>query len=279
MTAEKAPVESLRKGLAILEILSRFADVTGMPLSLISEKMGLRQNTTHNLLKTLCMCGYARNLGNGRYVLGTGPFELVKGSILVRDLHPLLSQTIERLSMELGEAVVLTVLQDDRRRVIGRATGQGAVQVNIRSVDNEDKPFWATVTGRVLAAHCTEGELAGLLETEGFPKSHWEGIADVDSLARALEAIRRRGFAEQVESGEVASVAVPVLDPAGLLTGALGLHFPAYRYTPSSQQKFIAGLRSGSARLAEALRVICRTSAAGHEGLDDYGMRNPKGIM
>jgi IclR family transcriptional regulator, acetate operon repressor len=269
MTLVKTPVESLRKGLAILDILSRFGGTMGAPLSLISGKMGLLQNTTHNLLKTLCLCGYARNVGNGRYVLGTGPFDLVKESLLARDLHPMLTQTIERLSVELGEAVVLAVLRDGRRRVIGRATGQGAVQVDARSVDNEEQPLWTTVTGRILAAYCTEEELARLVGNEGFPRDAWDGITEMGSLSLALDLIRRNGLAEQVQANEVASIAVPILDHTNTLTGALGLHCPAYRYNPSRQQEFIAGLRAGSARLAEALRMVCRTMADSHEGFNN----------
>ncbi|MBN2449345.1 MAG: helix-turn-helix domain-containing protein [Lentisphaeria bacterium] len=80
----RTPMESLRKGLVLLEcICSRSADGHGVLLGELAGAMGWKRTTTHNLAKTLVLCGFAENRGDGRYRPGWRLRDLTRSVFLV----------------------------------------------------------------------------------------------------------------------------------------------------------------------------------------------------
>ena len=196
---ERSPVEALRKGLEVLELLSRAPGGTGMPLVEIAARMGFKRTTAHNLLKTLTLAGFAVNEGDGRYRLGPKVGQLLRNRSAARPLSPRLLQYLVQLAVQLNENVVLTTLADGNRRVLARALGQQIVQVDADRLDGEHTRLWRTVTGRVLAAYATPEERAELVANAGFPGEDWNGITDSAGLDAALARIREQGYAEAHE--------------------------------------------------------------------------------
>lgn len=262
----RTPVEALRKGLRILEILSGSDVSGGVSLAQMAEAMSLKRNTTHNLLKTLCLCGYAENVGAGRYALGAGVFGLLRPRVLVRDSQPALQEVLSELSRTIGEDVVFASLISGRRRALARAGGGAPVRVASFATDVEEKKLWRTVTGRILAAYCTAAERRDLLAYAGIPGRDWDGIEDVMELDRRLSELRIQGYAEQIEHGEVASLAVPVLDPGGILIGALGIHLPVYRFGEERHQDLLSALRGAGIRIAETAKAAVMRLVLQQEG-------------
>jgi DNA-binding IclR family transcriptional regulator len=247
---ERTPVESLRKGLDILDLLCG-AGREGLTLAQVAEQMGLKRTTTHNLLKTLSMCGHAQNLGDGRYRVGPKVAEFARLLTAAVPVSPRMAGMVGRLAGELNENVVLTTLAGGRRRVLARALGAHAVQVDSCAMEGAVGYLWQTPTGRVLAARCTPDELDGVLAHEGMPAERWQGIDSGRGLERALEAVRQAGFAEQHER-EVAALAVPVEGAGGSLLGALGMHMPEYRWRREMRDKILDALRNTAAQLTAA---------------------------
>jgi DNA-binding IclR family transcriptional regulator len=251
------PVESLRKGLRILELLCD-AGREGLALAEIAGRMNLKANTCHNLLKTLCVCGYAANPEQGRYVYGEKIGALLR--LAAAEPPPSLVEAIGRLAAELNETIVLTTLAGGCRRVLLRAHGNRTIQVNCRTMEDAAGHLWQTPTGRVLAAYCGPRELDELLEREGFPGDRWAGIVDPDALTDALAAIRRQGLAEQ-HVRDVAALAVPVRAPSGLLLGAVGMYMPEYRWNEEVRERSVRLLRAAAPGLAERWHANERTDS------------------
>lgn len=245
---ERSPVEALRKGLEVLELLSRAPGGTGMPLAEIAARMGFKRTSAHNLLKTLTLAGFAVNEGDGRYCLGPKVGQLLRNRSAARPLSPRLLQHLVQLAVQLNESVVLTTLAEGKRRVLARALGQQIVQVDSDRLDGEHTRLWRTVTGRVLAAYATPDELAELVANAGFPGEDWDGIADSVGLDAALARIRELGYAEAHER-TAASLSLPVLDGDSLL-GALGIHLPEFRWQESFHSPFLTAMRRTVDRLA-----------------------------
>jgi len=246
--AIRTPVESLRKGLEVLELLSRANSPTGLPLVEVASRMGYKRTSTHNLLKTLALCGYAKNDGDGRYCLGWKTTQLLRNRLASGVLGPAVAPLLSELATQLDESVVLTSLVDGCRRVVARARGSQLIQVDPHLFNGEDKSMWGTVTGRVLAAFLDEEELQWVLQCEGMPGQEWpEASASEAKMASALAGIHDAGMAEEKE--EAASLAVPVLAGRRLL-GALGVHLPGFRWTSVRRAEFLPAMRHTAARLA-----------------------------
>lgn len=246
--SERSPVESLRKGLEVLELLSRAPDEHGLALVEIAARMGYKRTSAHNLLKTLTLAGYAENNGDGRYRLGSKVSQLLRNRSAARPLPSALLQPLVELAVQFNESVVLTTLADGTRRVLARATGQHIVQVDEDRLDGEHTPMWRTVTGRVLAAFAPDEEFAVLLANEGLPGDDWAQISDRATLASALAAIRQQGYAETHER-TAASLALPILQ-GGALLGALGIHLPEFRWQESFRPEFLKAMRRTADQLA-----------------------------
>jgi DNA-binding IclR family transcriptional regulator len=238
---ERTPVESLRKGLEVLELLSHAPGEEGLSLAEVAMRMDYKRTTAHNLLKTLAMCGYAVNDGEGRYRLGRKVAQLIRNRRAARPVSPELLQPLVQLAVEINENVVLTTLSAGNRRVLARATGQQIVQVDDELLDGEHTLMWEAVTGRVLAAYATEEELDELLTNVGMPHGNWLGVDTQADFARALATIRKAGYAESHER-TAASMAVPLLEE-GTLLGALGIHLPEFRWQEEFRNPFLNAMR------------------------------------
>jgi DNA-binding IclR family transcriptional regulator len=211
--------------------------------------MGLKRNTTHNLLKTLCLCGYATNEGKGQYIYGAGIVEMLRRMTAARPLSTRLAECIGQLAGELNETVVLTTLAGGRRLVLMRSSGTRTVQVSSSAMEREAGMLWETPTGRVMAAWCGPAERRRLIEDEGLPGERWDGIVTQAELQQALAVVRRAGTAEQ-HARDVASLAVPVLAAENVLLGAVGMHMPEYRWNAQAREKSLSALRAAAPRLA-----------------------------
>lgn len=248
------PVEALHRGLRILEILHGFSGGAGISLMEVSRQMGLNRSTVHNLLKTLVMCGYAENMGDGRYRLSGKLRRMAHEQVLNRisrgQARGVLA-VLAALSNQLGEALVLTALENGRRRVLARALGNQTVRVSTELMESDTLSIWHNVTGRVLAAYASAEDLAQVLARNGLPLRDWGGMDNEQAVRDALAAIRTTGHSTEVV-GEVFAQAVPVLDRRGQLLASLGIFMPLFRRNATPQLLEI--LQRGAADLADAMR-------------------------
>ncbi|NLF92949.1 MAG: helix-turn-helix domain-containing protein [Oligosphaeraceae bacterium] len=251
----RAPVQALRKGLSILELISFAPDGAGLSLSEISVQMGLKRSTAHNLLKTLCLCGYAENSGSGIYRGGWKLRQFGRALSLSGYHSGLFRSVLGSLAARTGEAVVFATLLNGRRRVVARASGGQEIQVDLIRLEPESMSIWSTVTGKILAACCSAPELALICQHYGLPDSDsWPGIGRLQELQAALGQIRQQGLSCNF-TAQVCSAAVPVYTGRQQLLGALGIHFPQFRHKPAADQAMFALLRQGAAELSAALET------------------------
>ncbi len=250
----KTPVEALRKGLDILDLLAARFPRSGAGLGEIAQSMSLRPSTAHNLVKTLRLCGYVRQNPDGRYSLGWKALSLRNAAFARIRADGPTARALANHAAVVGEALVLVVLIHGRRWVVGRAGARQAVRVDLEELETPTRPFWTLVTNRLLAAFAAPDELEEIIARQGRPgPEDWPEAASPAAFENALAQIRAHALAED-RSADVASVAVPAPESAGRgVLAALGSFLPAYRWTGEKRKTLTAGLRAAAAEIGPVL--------------------------
>lgn len=247
------PVQSVRKALDLLNLLV-FEDPgrEGLALGDLARRLQFPTATTHNLLKTLCACGYAAQAGVGRYTVGPRCLEIGRfNRLLTESTATVIRERMEALGRELNETVTFAVLADGRRLRLW--TTEPGHLIRIDAATLETRQLFTVPTGRILAAYAGPDDLERLLARYGLPTgSDWPQTTTRSALNRALADIRARGH-EILVRGELSAFAVPVLDAAGGLTGSLGCFSPSFRCPPPQHAAVVAALKHAAREMTAAL--------------------------
>ena len=219
-------VEAVERALAILEA---FGEGDG-PLSLaeIAARTGLYKSTILRLIGSLERCGYLRRRADGRYWLGASLWRL--GSRYRRgfDLAEQVRPELRRLVDSTGETASYYVREGDERVCLYRLNSPRAVRHHLE--EGARLPLDRGAAGRVLLAFSS-------------------------AAGEPFERIRReQAYVSLGERDpEIAAAAVPVLDAAGQLQGALAVSALITRFDEVARVRALAALRAGAARLAASL--------------------------
>ena len=248
ISKKDCPVESLRRGLELLDLLCGCGEA-GCGLADLSNRVGLKRTTVHNLLKTLVYSGYVSNLGDGHYGVGwrirrLGDLELLN-QIPGRRMENL-SSMMRDLTKEIDEALILAVCVNGRRRMVTRTSAGHSVEVNVDLLNNGPRPLWTWETGLVMAAFASEEEFAQIRAANDWPTEP----SFAAKLMFQLEEIRRTGYVS-LPNPSIYACAVPVLNSKGELLAALGLNQPLYRHRARETRRMIEQLQQGAALLAQ----------------------------
>jgi IclR family transcriptional regulator, KDG regulon repressor len=220
----------------------------------LAARLGLGKSTVHRLLATLADERLLEHDAvSGRYRLGLGIYEL--GAVVTAhvDLHEAAMPALVSLRERTGETVQVAVLD-----------GLEAVYV-----ERLDSPHTVRVFSRVghrLPAHCTSSGKALLA---GLPPPlldarlrHWQPVAmtprtitDEAALRAELRMIAQRGWAENVEEGEVgvASVGAPIRGIDGGVTAAVSVAGPIARVKGASLRRFSGAVVEAASSISRRL--------------------------
>lgn len=245
-TKKEIPVESLHRGLQILEYISGSMD-DGAMLSEIAEAMGLKRSTVHNLLKTLVSCGFAKNNGEGRYSLGWKVRSISNNQILMRigsGRMQSIQLELNRLTVDIGENLVLAALINGKREVIARTSSGHTIDVHTSMIEKINDPIWRFETGMILSAYSEPEELDRIISIYGLPdgKSH-------DELAAMLAKVREDGYSKFPHT-DIYAISIPVLDSQGHLLAAIAINQPLFRYTAEREAVMLEKLKRGAEHMA-----------------------------
>jgi DNA-binding IclR family transcriptional regulator len=219
-------------------------------VSELADRLGLGKSTVHRLLSTLALEGLIeRDPTTGRYRLGLKLYEL--GSIVGDhlDLHEVVAGPIDDLRNRTGETVHVAILDGPEVVYIARRESPHTLRLFGR-VGHRNHAH-CTSTGKLLLAYLPLPELAAILDDVPLPAHTSHTITDRGTLEDELEAIRRRGWAENIEESElgVHSVAAPIRDASGRVVAAISVAGPAARFTPEAMR----GVAVDTVRTADAI--------------------------
>lgn len=247
-----AGIRSVNRAIdAVEEVVRR-----GQPVGVreLARTLGLKVQTLHNLVKTLAMRGYlAQDAATRAYYPGPRLFELSGQVVRGTDLARLATPFMEGLAGELGESVLLAMMQGREIVWAAHTLGTRTVIANLDHPSRRDA--YNAATGRVLLAHAAPGVVRDYVRSHPTSRSASEHIRTRRDLDAELKRVRARGHAiiARRAADTISAVGAPIFDAAGSVPGALGISMPSSRFRGAHRRAVTHGLLQAAASLSAAL--------------------------
>ncbi len=242
-------VQSVLRSLDILELVA--ASEEGLALRELSERLGLKAPTAHNLARTLASRGFLQKTTRPvRYRLGRAVVELghlpSQQALLGRAPRALrrLFGELEGATVTLNQALggeILTVLRisPERPGVLERPRGRTM------------HPY-GTASAVLYQALWTEEERAAYRRRYPFWEYGAHLWADQRRLEQALDEARRKGYAAfDLPQAGAFPAAAPVFADNHELLAAVGASLPGEKLSPQRRRRLIQRVVAAAGRLSE----------------------------
>lgn len=245
-----APVESVVRALRIVEALAQ----SPAGLSETARRVDLPKSTVARLLATLDDLGAVERDDDGRlYRLGPVMRRLSSAAGGPAQLSAYARPYLDELTTATREGAGISIPDGYQVHTVEQTEAENPVQV--RDWTGELIPMHVVPAGLVIMSHWPEEQTNRYLSRELVQLTPYT-ITQPDLIRRRLHDIRQRGYVwvyEEFVEG-INSVAAPVFSKGRLITAALYVHGPAYRF-PGEDDAEEIGLAVADAgrRLSAAL--------------------------
>jgi IclR family transcriptional regulator, KDG regulon repressor len=247
--ADRALLSSVRNAARVLRAFSRAGQELG--ITELSRQLGLSKSTVHRLVTTLVAERLLeRGSTSGRYRLGLVLYELGSNVTEHVDLHQAALPVIATLRHETGEMVHVAVLDGLEVVYVERLESRNLLPI-FRQVGHR-LPAHITSSGKILLAALPPDELGRRLgDWRPLAVTPWT-ITDKDRLLTELDAIAKRGWAQNNEEGYlgIVSVGAPIRGRDGRVMAAVSV--------VGDSARMRAMMRRATALVVESARVISR---------------------
>jgi DNA-binding IclR family transcriptional regulator len=226
-------VRSVERTLMILFCVASARKPLG--LSEISAATNVDKATALRLLSTLEAFRLVKRDDTSRkYAVGSGVWQLSKSYQV--DLRNVAQPYLRSLRDTTGESVSLMV-ERGLERVVLMAI-EASHELRVVPALNSVVPIYSGASGKVFMAFMPEAERDRIIEVTGLKPVNERGLTDRKSFLKALELVRKDGYAVTV--GDV-TVAAPIFGRSDVLQGVVSVRGPEARMT-SERVKLLAPL-------------------------------------
>jgi len=227
-----AIVESVSRAIRIVEALAQ----SPAGLSETARRVDLPKSTVARLLATLEEMEAVERDEDGRlYRLGPIVQRLSSAAGGPAQLTAFARPYLDELTSLTGEAAGIAIPDGFKVHYVDQTEAEHPVQV--RDWTGELIPMHVVPSGLVIMAHWPEEQTSRYLTRE-LERMTPNTVTDPDQIRSRLAEIRTTGFVwvfEEFVEG-INSVASPVLERDGLITAAIHVHGPAYRFPGDHDQ-------------------------------------------
>jgi DNA-binding IclR family transcriptional regulator len=243
------PVPAVTRSIAILRLLGD----TGRPLGVkaIADALDLVPSTALHILRVLVAEGLVRvDPDSKRYELGAGMLSLARSVLATTSFAQLAQPGLDRIAARGVTAMLVEITPRQDIVVLGVARPNQPFRLHTEV--GSRFAFWASATGRLVAAH--SGEKGAALKAR-FQAIGWDKPMTFDEWQKDVEQARRRGWAVDRDHfmAGVTVVAVPLLRPDGRLTHTIAAAGLSSQLTGPVVQDLAAAMRAEAAALNEIL--------------------------
>jgi DNA-binding IclR family transcriptional regulator len=225
-------LHSLDRAVSVLETLSE----SDVPLSLaeICQRMSLHKSTAHRSLMVLERSALIERTLENRFRLGLRLYELGNRAVEQIDLRTRVHPFFRRLAMKVGETVHLSVLQ--KTSVVYLDKVEPNRRVCMSSKTGTSNPVYCTSMGKAMLAFQSDETIEQIIAKIRFVRYTRKTLCSREALLKALERVRRRGYAiddEEIELG-VRCIGAPIFDDNHRAIAAVSVSGPSSRITAQS---------------------------------------------
>lgn len=219
-------IQVINRALSILELVG---SDTGREfrLSEIADGLGLNHGTCANILKTLVQRNYIeQSAAKKGYKLGYMVYKLCDSDLYNEELVGMAKEPLDKLGERLNEAVILSVIKNDKRILLYEIASTQELQVRTTL---ESSAYRAT-TGRMILSYYSPKELDDFINRVGLPTDEeWPEVKSKEDMVRFLDVIRRNNIEITCNKNHVVGLATPVFKNNKVIA-SIGIYLPAARY-------------------------------------------------
>jgi IclR family transcriptional regulator, KDG regulon repressor len=203
-------------------ILHAIADASaGLGVSELAKTLKIGKSTVHGITSALEELGVlARDPVHKKYNVGYTLLELARKAYHKMELAEVAKIPMERLMEEVGETVLLGILNGDHVTILSMVESQN--ELKITSPPGTRLPLLVGATGRVFLTQMEEKRAREIVQNKGLVRYTSKSVTDVRRFLKEVEETRKRGYAidhEEYILG-VTAVASPIqtasLPPAAI---------------------------------------------------------------
>jgi len=227
-THDTPPIQSLDRGLAILEAVAASAEP--MPLKQLTDLIGIDRSSVFRLANTLRQRRFLTNpKGSNAYVLGPTAWRLSRRygrNVLATFFH----QHLRDLATKLGETSHFAVREGGQVFFVDHHAPTGQV-ISVAGQTGEFAPLHCTAHGKALLADFDRKALKSLFGAVPLRAYTRTTITSLTTLGRVCGRVRAEGFAlddaEYIE--QLRCIAAPIRDQHGEIVASVGISSPVTR--------------------------------------------------
>lgn len=215
-------------------------------------ELDLPRSTAYRLLETLKNKKLIQESGPGRYRLGLSILQLAKVATVGMELVTLALSTMEELSKETDETVILTGLIDDRAICIDRIESTQPIKLTFER--GRVQPLHVGASAKILLAFLDEEKQRDIIDRL------WRNglIVDRNEYKKRLSNIKEEGFAisnEEIDLGAWAAAA-PIFGVSGNILAGITVAGPKYRIDKEKETRIIDKLILFADDLNEKMKLM-----------------------
>jgi IclR family acetate operon transcriptional repressor len=238
--------------------------VEGAPqatLGQIAQRSGLPKPTVHRILAALVKLGFARNGGDGSYLLGSQALRLAGRVLSSVDYAGHAGPALRALQEHTGETIHFAILSGSHATYVEKLEGRRPYRMASRV--GMGLPLHSTAIGKAILAHLAPDERAALLRRLDLVRLTPNTISDIPKLEAELAIIRQQGYSIDEEENEegIRCVGAPVFARGGRVIGSLSVSAPAFQLSAEEARRLAPHVITAAREVSLSLGVHAQAEA------------------
>lgn len=244
--------QSIHRALQVMRVLAAEGE-DGLRLTEIATGLRLSHPTTHRILKALELEGVVeRAHGSRRYTIGA---EMMWFGLRASTRFPIKAAsapTLDRLSNEIGDTILLTVRSGHDSVCVDRRTRSSAMHVTAAAIGSR-LPLGVTPGGRAMLAFLPERTSQSIIAANA-PHLDAYNSSEI-SVGEYLKTTRAKGYGicDGLTVRETLALTVPVFDAGGMPVAALSAITSRHRMPEHRLNEVVRVLNRSAKEISGAL--------------------------
>ena len=224
-----------------LTLLGRIAEEP-QSLAMLADHISVHKSTALRLAASLEEVGFVRRREDGKYVLGSGLFNLASKALDGFDVRDVARPHLTRLHHMCGHTVHLASFIDDQVIYVDKYEGDAAIRMYSRI--GRSASLHASGVGKVILAFQEEATLKDLLPTIAYERYTENTLVTEEALREELARTRERGYGVDNREFEdvIHCIAAPIRRADGSVTSAVSISVPTMLVTFDQLEELLPDL-------------------------------------